>query len=91
MIVTVKSSGCLQIGFWPQIIDYICNFLVDPRTLVNQILNDTQVCLFRSQVCPYQLEILVDFIEHLNVFSLIFLPLNLINWSKEGQIQKLQI
>ena len=28
-IVTVQSSGCLQIGFGPLIIDYICNFLFD--------------------------------------------------------------
>ena len=28
VIVTVKSSGCLQIGFGPLIIDYICNVLI---------------------------------------------------------------
>ena len=30
VIVTVKSSGCLQIGFGPLIIYYICNFWFDP-------------------------------------------------------------
>ena len=30
MSVTVKSSGCLQIGFGPLIIYYICDFLFDP-------------------------------------------------------------
>ena len=28
VIVTVISSGCLQIGFGPLIMDYICNFLI---------------------------------------------------------------
>ena len=28
VIVTVFSSGCLQIGFGVLIIDYICNFLI---------------------------------------------------------------
>ena len=28
VIVTVKSSGCLQIGFGPLIIDYTCNFFI---------------------------------------------------------------
>ena len=37
VIVTVKS-GCLQIGFRPLIIDYICNFCyLTPLTPVNQI------------------------------------------------------
>ena len=30
VIVTVKSSGCLQIGFGPLIIDYTCNFFIWP-------------------------------------------------------------
>ena len=30
VIVTVFSSGCLQIGFGVLIIDYICNFLIWP-------------------------------------------------------------
>ena len=31
VIVTVKSSGCLQIGFGPPIIDYNCNFFIQPQ------------------------------------------------------------
>ena len=37
VIVTVKSSGCLQIGFGPLIIDYISNCFIclKPRTSVS--------------------------------------------------------
>ena len=29
--VIVKSSGCLQIGFGPPIVDYNCNFFIQPQ------------------------------------------------------------
>ena len=46
--VTVKSSGGLQIGFWPLVIDYIFIFLFDPLNSSysnSKVLNRSQVSL----------------------------------------------
>ena len=75
VIVTIKSSGCLQIGLGS--ISSIIFLTICPPTLVNKIykvLNCSQVCLFRSQVCPYKLQILAGFIANFNVFSFIRTP-----------------
>ena len=51
VIVTVKSSGCQQIGFGPQIIDYICIFLFySSWTNLIFFFNLSQVSLFRTQM-----------------------------------------
>ena len=49
MIVTIKSSGCLQIGFGPLIIDNIF-FLFDSSYLTSEVVNRSQSGPNKGQV-----------------------------------------
>ena len=79
MIVTVKSSGCLQIYFGPLIIDYIRNFLFDPPNSSYSnliVLNSSQRGLFRSQRGPLRflkLQIFADLLTNFNGFEWLFM------------------
>ena len=46
MIVIVKSSGCLQIGFGPLIIDYICIFFYFTLLTPDNQIQITHNCVF---------------------------------------------
>ena len=64
VVVTVKSIGCLQIGFGPWSSIIFAIFYFTPLASVNQILS----VLNRSQVCP------LEFTANCNVFSSIWTP-----------------